>query len=572
MTKIGLYIPAGSIGSVRNPFGKDTANSDLFKSLAQHGRFSELGVFSNGHPVRSKLMDELFCGHESSSVFWVESIVRASSIPRAGTLLRGLPDLTSLAWQRQRSGDRSYSLVGLIHTLAPPAIREQIAGSITAPVQPWDALICTSPAVLHATKSLLSEVSEYVAGRFNGSARPIPYLPLIPLGVDVDSMIDKADRPDVRGRMRDRLNVGEQDVLVMWLGRLSHEEKAFPQPMFKALEEASIETKDRVHFVMAGWFADQHIGRQLFHESAQQYAPSINFHFLDGNNQNDIADAWAAADVFLSLVDNIQETFGLTVLEAMAAGLPLVVSDWDGYRFTVRDGVEGFLVPTLGGPTGAGQLMSDRHTFGLDTYQQYVGTVAAHTAVDVGRAAKALASLIRDPQMRRSMGAAGRLRVKTHFSWPNIAKQIHELVLELAHIRARTLRFGKVGLSVNPSRGDPFIDFSSFASSIISLETMISVRVPNRVVPDAPQLVLSKSLRLDRYGEIWRGSDVERIQILDFLGDGAPRTIAEVVDRFPRERQQALVLTIAGLCKLGILDWAASKSAEARPESQGWSG
>ena len=29
----------------------------------------------------------------------------------------------------------------------------------------------------------------------------------------------------------------------------------------------------------------------------------------------------------------------------MAAGVPVVVSDWDGYRYTVSDGVEGFLVP-----------------------------------------------------------------------------------------------------------------------------------------------------------------------------------------------------------------------------------
>ena len=31
----------------------------------------------------------------------------------------------------------------------------------------------------------------------------------------------------------------------------------------------------------------------------------------------------------------------------MAAGIPVVVSDWDGYRYTVTDGVEGFLIPTL---------------------------------------------------------------------------------------------------------------------------------------------------------------------------------------------------------------------------------
>ena len=57
---------------------------------------------------------------------------------------------------------------------------------------------------------------------------------------------------------------------------------------------------------------------------------------------------------FLSLVDNPQETFGLAPVEAMAAGVPVVVSDWDGYRYTVSDGVEGFLIPTLA-PANAGQ-------------------------------------------------------------------------------------------------------------------------------------------------------------------------------------------------------------------------
>lgn len=38
----------------------------------------------------------------------------------------------------------------------------------------------------------------------------------------------------------------------------------------------------------------------------------------------------------------------------MAAGLPVVASDWAGYRYTIRDSTEAFLVPTLGGPFGVG--------------------------------------------------------------------------------------------------------------------------------------------------------------------------------------------------------------------------
>src|SRR3546814_3034291 len=79
--------------------------------------------------------------------------------------------------------------------------------------------------------------------------------------------------------------------------------------------------------------------------------------------------SWAAADVFVSLSDNIQESFGITPVEAMAAGLPCIVSDWDGYRDTVVDGETGILVPTWVPPAGAGAgiARSEEHTSELQS-------------------------------------------------------------------------------------------------------------------------------------------------------------------------------------------------------------
>lgn len=38
----------------------------------------------------------------------------------------------------------------------------------------------------------------------------------------------------------------------------------------------------------------------------------------------------------------------------MANHLPVVISDWDGYRDSVRHGVDGFLIPTTLPPSGCG--------------------------------------------------------------------------------------------------------------------------------------------------------------------------------------------------------------------------
>ena len=48
--------------------------------------------------------------------------------------------------------------MGLIHTIAPPTMRQEIAMSAVAPTQAWDALICTSPSVQSAMTSMFDEM------------------------------------------------------------------------------------------------------------------------------------------------------------------------------------------------------------------------------------------------------------------------------------------------------------------------------------------------------------------------------------------------------------------------------
>jgi len=59
---------------------------------------------------------------------------------------------------------------------------------------------------------------------------------------------------------------------------------------------------------------------------------------------------YQCADIFVSLSDNRAETFGLTIIEAMLSGLPVVVSEIAGYRSVVIDGITGFYVPTYSAP------------------------------------------------------------------------------------------------------------------------------------------------------------------------------------------------------------------------------
>ena len=102
------------------------------------------------------------------------------------------------------------------------------------------------------------------------------------------------------------------------------------------------------------------------------------------------AQLFRTVDVFASPATG-GESFGIVLLEAMAAGAPIVASDIHGYKGVVRRGREGLLVPP-------------------------------HEPKEL---AKAIARLLGDPDLRAEMSAAGRLRAEA-FSWPRVAARVEE--------------------------------------------------------------------------------------------------------------------------------------------------
>ena len=548
--RYAIYQPGGRFGLPSNPFGKDVANLELFQALARHGGFEQLDVLGVRATSEAEAIKGLFGDRSAPLKVAPGLIFNQRAAADAGTLLRGQPDLYNLAWLRRRAvGDTAYSLIGLAHTLAPPAMRQIIANASVAPTHPWDAILCTSPSVREGLERMFEGWEAHLAERTGGRAPPRPALPVIPLGVDADRFAALADRPQARAAVRARLGLAEGDVLVLWVGRLSFFEKAFPQAMFQAVRRAAEESGVSIHFALAGWFPHEN-DRPRFEAAARRHAGSAPVHFLDGNDRSLLGELWAGADVFLSLVDNIQETFGITPIEAMAAGLPVVASDWDGYRFTVRDGVEGFLIPTLGGPrSGLGATMAQRHIMEAVTYQTYVGEVAQYTAVHAGRAARAIAELARSPELRRTMGAAGRARAKSFVGWPVVARQYAELADELAAVRAAAPP--QAPGRPDPVRGDPFVDFAGFPTQVLTLDTPIRA-----AVGAGGETVLAIPLdSLDSAFPGLRAEPAECAKALDLLAAGEAKTPREVLLAFPVERRRLVETGLAWMAKLGLVDW-----------------
>jgi glycosyltransferase involved in cell wall biosynthesis len=118
-------------------------------------------------------------------------------------------------------------------------------------------------------------------------------------------------------------------------------------------------------------------------------------HFTGKRQQEELRAYYAAGDVVVTTP--WYEPFGLTPLEAMACGRPVIGSAVGGITFTVRDGETGLLVPPR----------------------------------DPAALAARLRDLLNDDSRRVRMGDAARQRVERHFTWPSIARRTADLYASL---------------------------------------------------------------------------------------------------------------------------------------------
>lgn len=471
-----------------------------------------------------------------------------AGLSRAGVLHLYHPELAPFLWKRRFFGQRLYSVAGIIHSISGLRPMEAIGDLAVAPFQPWDALICTSHAGRDAVAKILNGWVDYLARRFNGRPELNVTLPVIPLGIDCDAFVAGAAPADRRGKIRQELGVADGDIAVLFVGRLTFRRKCHPVPMYLALQEAQRATGARVHFIQAGQFEDD-TDAEAFHAAAAVFCPDVRTLVVGGHETFRDRDVWFAGDIFLSLSDNIQETFGLAPVEAMAVGLPVVVSEWDGYRDTVRDGVDGFRVPTIVPPPGAGLDIAARY-FEFGGFRDFYGRTAMSTVVDIDAAAAALAQLIGEPGLRQRLGENGRRRARETYDWPVILNSYHQLWQVLAEARqaAAVAAPATAGGSPYPLCDDPYRVFGGHASRAIADDDLLSAGT----AAGAAGLELLRRSPLTNFAAEWRVDHAEIDDLLERVGRAGMVSVADIVDGAGAARPR-LQRTIGYLLKFGLL-------------------
>lgn len=225
-------------------------------------------------------------------------------------------------------------------------------------------------------------VSRAEAGEL-GAPRP-ERVHLIPNGVDPEPF-----RAAQGTAFRQRLGIEGPSAL--FVGRL-----ASNKGLFTLLDAWQAMPKDMT-LVIAG---EGHLARPLAERTARD-GMQDRVRLLGPLPDGQLREAYAASDLFV--LPSEYEAFGIVLLEAMAAGKPVVATRAGGMAEVVEEGTTGLLVP--------------------------VG--------DAPALAQAMQALLLDRPRAEAMGTAGRGRLEQGFTWDAVTGKVEALYGALLAARAR---------------------------------------------------------------------------------------------------------------------------------------
>ena len=524
--------------------GRHSAGESFLRGYLRHADIDGLHFFNAfGRPVSEleTLVSEIQA--PTHSVTWYGQRER-KRLGAAGCLYYPSPNLAQEAWARRPFGPELYSLCGITHTTASHRAMDAIAQLTTAPLENWDALICTSAAVRAAVEAELAAVRYDLVERLGATRFPSPRLTTIPLGVNCS---DFAPQPEQRARWRAALNIPTDATVALYVGRFNAVAKMNPAMMALALEASAKETGQEIYWIVAGWAANEELAG-LHHAQTRAFCPSVQYRAVDGRPKDTRYSIWSAADFFISFSDNVQETFGLTPIEAMAAGLPSVVTDWDGYRDTVRHGVDGFRIDTYTPRPGLGRDLAYAYANQWVPYEKYLAAAAQMTAIDLRAATQAVTALVSSPSLRATMGASAAQRAREFFDWANIVPQYQELWAELAAIRRQASSASRPPPE-DPRRLDPFTLFASYPTRVLTPQTRVCV------FPEVTWAVAAERLQqpLGGVGRWALPAVGEMQQAFEFFRARPYEQVLTLLENYPQHRHPFIERGLLWLVKFGAL-------------------
>lgn len=330
-------------------------------------------------------------------------------------LYRSGTDLSPFVPYRHIIGRPELPICGVTHGLSDKEDIPRYIMQCHLDLRPYDAVVCTSPCALATLRNLFTSLSESPLLCGNIHIPQIHY-PLIPIGVSCCETCP----PRSRVLARQLLGISPDTFVLITLGRLSPINKAELRPVIMRFAAFAFGVRP-LKWIIAGDDSDYNLCSELErfieHEGASKYVSVMPN--IDDETKHLLL---ASSDLSLALSDTLTETYGISVAEALWHGIPVLATDWNGYRYLVREGENGYLIPTslIGdewGLSGLGSLFDNRAILGMAA------------SFDCDYLFERLSLLMNHPTLLLQMSESARTDARQRFDWKGIIGQYESLWL-----------------------------------------------------------------------------------------------------------------------------------------------
>ncbi|PYJ45183.1 MAG: hypothetical protein DME85_13640, partial [Verrucomicrobia bacterium] len=410
-------------GAAKAPpiFGAGVFSADFISAVLRYGSMDKY-CLTGTLPMHQREALSALCpsAHDRLEFIDHENLDRLATVTDAVLAETGCLFLDSRILRRLFSPGRRWPVTGFIHSVQHHIIPMWFLQAILGDVAPWDALICSSNAGRTAINRYFEAVPQIYPEL--KSLWPITnlQLPVIPLATEP---IDP--NPPLRSTTRRQLGIADEQVMILYVGRFSPRWKCDLLPLLIAFDAMRPETKTVARLVLAGDDTTHHLTTALS-AAAAGLGLGQSVTIIPDPTHAEKLGLYQAADIFVSPSDNLQETFGLVIIEAMAAGLPVLASDWNGYRELVVHSETGFLIPTYWTNLG-----SSYDLLSMCNVPEHDGTDCGATVVDVDHMKCYMEMLVNNKARRETMGRNARQFFMAYFQWRVVICRYEALWCEL---------------------------------------------------------------------------------------------------------------------------------------------
>lgn len=472
--------------------GRPIANETFLKALLTYGSYDSYEFFCPdvNHLERfsQKIKDLIIDPHRltrvkpSLQIALSESIQsRKYDIFHLGDFTYFMPYLINI---RNRYPQNPFPITGVTHSLDGVFMNLRYLELIIAGIASFDGIICTSTCAEKSVRKGLNRVAELMENSSKKDFKSDAKMKHIPLGID-DIFFDEINRRAARSYF----SIPEDITVALSVGRLSLRKKNDWSPILEFLARSYSRGEfENLIFLIAGGAEESDIS--LLESLISNLGLEKRVMLLPNFNTEIKTKLYRAADFYVSIVDNFQETFGLNIIEAMASGLPVIASDFSGYRELVTHGKDGFLIPTMWSDELPEFLAENLGSLDPSMARLFL---AQTVSIDLSALQKSIITLYRDTNLRKEMGLAAKENARS-YRWEGIIKSYENFWSDLSK-EAQRFTHAKAGKDSDLLAGGFQNTFSHYPSRIISKHDLVSLT-------DVGSSVIDGNFTLTKYSDI----------------------------------------------------------------------